>query len=695
MNKQQAKIRIENLKKEINHHRYLYHVLDKIEISDAALDSLKHELAELEKQYPNLITPDSPTQRVGGEPLDEFKKVKHRQPILSLQDAFSFEEFLDWEKRNAKLVYPERPRATLSEQSEPRRSRGGVEGVGNQKFSYFAELKLDGLAIILRYKDGVFEKGITRGNGMVGEDVTRNLKTIESIPLRLAADGGKAANALHGIFEARGEVVMTKKAFEKVNREQKQKGETTFANPRNTAAGSIRQLDSKIAASRDLDCTVFEILTDLGQETHQEVHEILKKLGFKVSPYTKICPDFKAVQKFLAAWEKKRQNLPYQTDGAVMVVNDIAREKKLGSVGKAERWMIAYKFPAEQATTMVEEIKVQVGRTGALTPVAHLKPVRLAGSTICRATLHNQDEIERLDIRVKDTVIIQKAGDIIPDVVKVLPKLRTGKEKKFFMPKNCPVCSAKIIKKAGEVNYYCSSKTCGARRREQMYYFVSKKAFDIDGLGPRIIDQLLDAGLIQDSADFFLLKENDLKSLERFEEKSSQNLVAAIGASKKIHLSRFIIALGIRHVGEETAIDLADHFGALDNLSEASLEDINNIYEIGEVVAKSVYHYFQEEKNKAFIRRLLKGGVKIQNPKRLLKNKEIEGKTFVLTGALSGMTREQAKQKIRQAGGDISSSVSEKTDYVIAGIDPGSKYEKAKFLGVKIISEAEFLKLLW
>lgn len=668
MNKLTAKERIEKLKDEINHHRYLYHVLDKIEISDAALDSLKHELAELEEQYPDLITPDSPTQRVGGEPLDEFKKIKHRQPILSLQDAFSFEELLDWEKRNAKLV-------------------------DNQKFSYFAELKLDGLAIVLRYQDGVFEKGITRGNGIVGEDVTHNLKTIESIPLRLEKASGKAVNALKGIFEVRGEVIMTKKAFKKVNAEQKTKGEPTFANPRNTAAGSIRQLDPKIAAIRDLDCTVFEILTDIGQKTHQEVHEILKKLGFKISPYAKACSDLKAVEEFLAAWEQQRQTLPYQTDGAVVVVNDIAQQKKLGSVGKAERWMIAYKFPAEQATTIVEDIKVQVGRTGALTPVAHLKPVRLAGSTISRATLHNQDEIERLDVRIGDTAIIQKAGDIIPDVVKVLPKLRTGKEKKFQMPKNCPVCLSRVVRKEGEVNYYCSSKNCGARRRELMYHFASKKAFDIDGLGPKIIDQLLDAGLIQDSSDIFLFKEDDLKPLERFEEKSSQNLVAAIHAAKKINLARFIFALGIRHVGEETAIDLANHFGALNNLIKATLEDINKIYEIGDVVAKSVNNYFQDKKNLAFIKRLQDRGVEIQNPKRLQQKKEIANRTFVLTGTMQSMAREQAKQKIRELGGNISSSVSEKTDYVVAGNDPGSKYKKAKSLGVKIISEAEFLKL--
>ena len=667
--KGEAKIRIEKLKKEIRHHRYLYHVLDKQEISDGALDSLKRELAQLEKQYPDLQAKDSPTQRVSGKPLDKFEKVQHTRPILSLQDAFGFEELMDWEQRNAKIIE-------------------------SNKFSYFAELKMDGLAIVLRYQDGIFVKGITRGNGIVGEDVTHNLKTIESIPLKLEEAAGKPGVALKGIFEVRGEVIMSKKAFSKANSEQARKGEPIFANPRNTAAGSVRQLDPKIAASRDLDCMVFEILTDIGQKTHQEVHQILKKLGFKASPYTKTCANLKVAQEFLANWEKKRQTLPYETDGAVLVINDIDQEKRLGSVGKAERWMIAYKFPAEQATTQVEDIKVQVGRTGTLTPVAYLKPVRIAGSTVSRATLHNKDEIKRLGVRIGDTVIVQKAGDIIPDVVEVLPKLRSGKEKKFQMPKNCPVCGSKVVKKSGEVNHFCSSKTCGARRREQMYHFVSKKAFDIEGLGPKIIDQLYDAGLIQDSSDIFLLQEDDLKPQERFEEKSAQNLVESIEDSKKISLSRFIIALGIRHVGEETAIDLANNYSSLNNLMKASHEDIVSVYDIGEVVAQSIASYFQDQKHQNFVKRLLSRGVKIQNPEHTPKKKELVGKTFVLTGTLKHLTREQTKQKIRQAGGSVSSSVSKKTDYVVAGEGPGSKHDQAKRLGVKIIDEPELFRLL-
>lgn len=669
MNKSAVKKRIGKLRTEIRRHRYLYHVLDKPEISDAALDSLKNELQELEDKYPELVTPDSPTQRVGGKPLGKFEKVKHTKPILSLRDAFSLEDLKDWEERNKKIL-------------------------NKDEFSYYVELKLDGLAIVLRYEDGILKKGITRGDGKVGEDVTNNLKTIESVPLKLERVEGKAQNALRGIFEVRGEVIMTKKSFEKVNKEQKKKGEATFANPRNTAAGSIRQLDPQVAANRDLDCSVFEILTDIGQETHQEVHSILQKLGFKISPYTKHCQNITEAYKFLKKWEEKRKALEYDTDGAVLVVNNIIDQKKLGSVGKAERWMIAYKFPAEQATTVVEDIKVQVGRTGTLTPVAYLKPVVVAGSTVKRATLHNIDEIRRLDVRIGDTVIIQKAGDIIPDIVKVIKNLRTGKEKEFNMPAKCPVCGSKVLKKRGEVSYYCSSKDCGAVRREQMYHFVSKKAFDIEGLGPQIIDQLLEAGLIQDAADIFSLKKEDLLPLERFEEKSVDNLVKSIAAHKKISLERFIIALGIRYVGEETAHDLANNFGSLNKLKEASWDEINNIHDIGEVVAKSVYDYFRDKKNLEFINKLLSKGLVIKKRKIYAKQEKLKNKTFVLTGTLDFLSRDQAKDKIRELGGDISSSVGKKTDYVVAGVKPGNKFDKAKKIGIKILSEKEFLAMI-
>lgn len=670
MNKIEAKKRIEKLRKEIRRHRYLYHVLDKPEISDGALDSLKNELQKLENEYPRFITPDSPTQRVGGKPLSKFKKLKHTNPILSLRDAFSLEDLKDWEERNNKILG------------------------GNNNFSYYVELKLDGLAIVLRYRNGLLEKGITRGNGKVGEDVTSNLRTIESIPLKLEKVPGKASKALQGIFEVRGEVVMTKKSFAKTNKEQEKKGEPVFANPRNTAAGSIRQLDPRVAAERELDCTVFEILTDIEQETHDEVHYILKKLGFKTSPYTKLCSDIDDAFKFLKKWEKRRKNLEYDTDGAVLVINDILSQKKLGSIGKAERWMVAYKFPAEQATTVVEDIKIQVGRTGTLTPVAYLKPVTVAGSRVKRATLHNIDEIKRLDVKIGDTVIIQKAGDIIPDIIRVIKNLRTGKEKEFKMPKICPVCGAKVLKKKEEVNYYCSSKNCGAKKREQMYHFVSKKAFDIEGLGPQIVDQLYDSGLITDIADIFSLKKEDLIPLERFEEKSADNLIKAIKNKKNINLERFIIALGIRHVGEETATDLASNFGSLENLKKASLEDLNNIYEIGDVVAKSVYDYFNDKDNLFFLNKLKTLGVEVENKKIIKKHSILKDKTFVITGTLDSMSRNQAKDKIRNLGGKTTSSISKKTNYLVAGQNSGSKLNKAKKLGVKILSEKEFLAML-
>ena len=520
------------------------------------------------------------------------------------------------------------------------------------------------------------------------------MKTIESIPLILEKTGGRSQKALKGIFEVRGEVIMTKESFKKVNQEQEKNGESKFANPRNTAAGSIRQLDPKIASKRDLDCSIFEILTDIGQENHREVHEILKKLGFKTSPYTKYCKDISESYKFLKKWEKKRKQLEYETDGAVLVVDEISDQKKLGSVGKAERWMIAYKFPAEQATTIVEDIKIQIGRTGTLTPVAYLKEVLVAGSRVKRATLHNIDEIERLDVRIGDTVIIQKAGDIIPDIIKVIKNLRTGREKQFKMPSKCPVCGTKVIKKPEEVNHYCTSKDCGAIKREQIYHFVSKKAFDIEGLGPQIVDQLMEAGLIKDAADIFSLKKEDLVPLERFEEKSADNLIEAIEKVKKISLERFIIALGIRHVGEETAQDLAKNFGTLENLKKVSVENINQIYDIGEVVASSIHEYFKDKNNLKYVNKFLEKGLKITEKKVSNKKNKFNNKTFVITGTLDSMSREQAKEKIRNLDGKVGSSISKKTDYLLIGEKPGSKYDKAIKLKVKILKEKEFLAMV-
>lgn len=670
MTKAEAKIRIEKLRKEINRYRYLYHVLDKSEISDAANDSLKHELDKLEREYPEFITPDSPTQRVGGEPLKEFVKVRHAIPMLSLNDAFSEEEMRDWEKRILKLL----PSGT--------------------KLDYYAEIKMDGLAVSLIYRDGIFALGATRGNGQVGEDVTHNLKTIEAIPLRLETEHLPEAwrRLVKGTVEVRGEVYMTKAVLERLNKLQSKRGGPEFANPRNAAAGSIRQLDPKIAAQRQLNFYAYDLITDFGQKTHAESHELFHKLGFKNNPENQPGRDLEEVIKYYHRIEKKRPSLPYQMDGVVVNVNNIATFRKLGVAGKAPRGAIAFKYPAEQATTIVEDIQVQVGRTGALTPVAWLKPVQVAGSIISRATLHNEDEIRRLDVRIGDTVIIQKAGDVIPDIVEALPKLRTGHERKFHFPKKCPVCGSPVIRREGEAAYYCTNSKCFAQSKEALYHFVSKTAFDIDGLGPKIIDQLWEKGLIRDSADIYNLTKDDLQPLERFAEKSAANLVEAIAKSREITLARFIYGLGIRHVGEETAIDLAQHFGTLEKIRQANQAELQAVFEIGEVVAESVESYFKKAENVRLLEKLLKNGVKIINPKR--RAATLTGKTFVLTGTLASLTRDEAKAKIREAGGDVSSSVSSETDYVVAGEEPGSKLDKAKKLGIKVLAEPEFLKMI-
>ncbi len=689
----EIKKRIEKLRKVINYHRYLYHVLDRQEISDAALDSLKEELFQLEQKYPQFITPDSPTQRVGGKPLDKFEKVEHKVPMLSFNDAFSEDEVRDWLKRAEKFL-------------------GEKINCG-----FYCEPKIDGLAISLLYRKGYFVLGSTRGDGRIGEDVTQNLKTIHSIPLKIERipreiyskkykiederelkEDKKVDRLLDNFnfekkeLEVRGEVYVSKKDFQQLNKERIKKGLTPYANPRNLAAGSIRQLDPKVSAERDLGCLIYAVPTDLGQETHEQEHIIAKKLGFKVNPYCKFCPDLKSVFEHYQKLQKIREKLPFEIDGMVIIINDNKIFKKLGVVGKAPRGAIAYKFPAREATTIVKDIIVQVGRTGALTPVAKLKPVKIGGVTVSSATLHNADEIKRLGLKIGDTVIVQRAGDVIPDIVKVLPELRTGKEREFRMPKRCPFCGSKIIHPPGEVAYYCPNKNCFAKRRRELYHFVSKGAFDIEGLGPKIIDQLMDEGLIRDAADIFSLKEGDLVPLERFAEKSARNLIQAINKSRRISLARFIYSLGIRHVGEETAVDLANHFGSLEKLEKASLEELESIPDIGQIVAQSIYDYFHNEQNRRFIQRLIESGIEIIKPQPI--KKTLKGKTFVLTGTLSSLTREEAKAKIRARGGDVSSTVSKNTDFVVCGENPGSKYEKAKKLGVKIIGEKEFLKML-
>lgn len=682
MDKRQVKKRIEKLKKEINHHRYLYHVLDQQEISDAALDSLKHELYKLEQEYPEFVTPDSPTQRVGGKPLEKFEKVRHKVPMLSIEDVFGEEELGAWEERIQKKL------RTMNH--EPR------------TINYFAEMKIDGFAISLIYKNGVFVEGSTRGNGIIGENVTQNLKTIESIPLNLFIHGKMPDKNIEkntgrliekGKIEIRGEVYMSKKAFEKINKQREKQGLSLYANPRNTAAGSIRQLDPKLAASRDLNFLAYDLVIDLGQTTHQEEHQITKVLGFKVDE-GRYCKDLKAIKDLCKEVKKKREKLLFQIDGLVISVNNNKVFEKLGSVGKSHRGMIAFKFPAKQATTVIEDIKVQVGRTGALTPVAYLKPIQLGGTTISRATLHNQDEIKRLGVKIGDTVIVQRAGDVIPDVVQVLLRLRTGKEKGFRMPRKCPVCGSPVIRPEGEVIHRCSNLRCGTIQKKSLHHFVSKKAFDIVGLGPKIINKLMDSGLVSNPADIFELKKGDLVPLERFAEKSAENLVEAIEDSKKIPLFRFIYALGIRHVGEESAINLANHFRNLKNLKKAEIDDLLKVKDTGEVVAKSIYNWFKNKRNLKLLEKLDKVGIRIQCPKFKVQGLKFKNKVFVLTGELESLTRDEAKEKIRELGGDISSSVSKNTNWVVAGKEPGSKHEEAKKLGVKIIKEKQFLKII-
>lgn len=691
---EEAKKRIEKLKKEIDYHRYLYHVLDKQEISDAALDSLKHELYKLEQQFPDLITKDSPTQRVGGVALEKFVKVHHKFPMLSIEDVFSLEEAKDWEARIQKLV-------------------------PSEKFDYYAEIKMDGLAVSLIYKNGYFNVGSTRGDGKIGEDVTQNLKTVESIPLKIRIpneaeikdflkkfDSAQTFNIkkLHNFLadpkdlEVRGECFMTKKVLEDLNKRQEKNGEQKFANPRNAAAGSIRQLDSTITASRHLDFFAYALLTDLGQSTHEQAHELIKLLGFKVNPLNRYCVNLNEVEKFHEYVRKNREKLSYWLDGVVVVINDDKLFDKLGVVGKTPRSMIAYKFPAEQATSQIVEVNWQVGRTGVLTPVATLNPVQVAGTTVTHATLHNLDEIQRLGLKNGDTVILEKAGDIIPKVIEVLTRLRTGKEKIIQPPSVCPVCGASVEKKksaTGEsVALYCTNKSCFAKEKERIIHLVSRQGFDIDGLGEKIVEQLINEGLITTAADLFALKIGDLEPLERFAEKSAQNLITAIDNAKNVPLHRFIYSLGIIHVGEETAIDLANHFGSLKKIESAKLEDLENIPNIGNVVAKSIYEWFGSEKNKKLISEFLENGVKIITPVQTTKSIKLKDMSFVFTGELKQLTRDSAKEKVRNLGGETPASVSASTDFLVAGASAGSKLDKAKKLGVKIITEKEFLEMI-
>ncbi len=672
----EAKERVEKLRKVIDHHRYLYHVEDSPDVTDEVYSSLMEELRKLEEKYPKLASPTSPSQRVGGKPLDRFEKVNHEIRQWSYDDAFSFEELKKWEEKIKRLIAKD-------------------VSIKNEKLEYCCEIKIDGLKIILTYKEGIFMQGATRGDGKVGENVTQNLKTIGSIPFIL----NKKLDMV-----VVGEAWLSEKELLRLNKERKKKGETSFANTRNAAAGSIRQLDSKIAANRRLDSFIYDIDKISGApvpDTQVEELELLKKLGFKVNKHFMLAKTIEEVEKFYQSWVSKRMKQEYDIDGVVIKVNSRKIQEALGYTGKSPRFGIAYKFPAEKATTVVEDIKVQVGRTGALTPVAHLCPVLVAGSMVSRATLHNEDEIKRLDVRIGDTVVIQKAGDVIPEVLESIKELRTGKEKKFKMLSSCPICGGVVKKKKiGEgksesAAHYCINKKCYAQEKEKISHFVSRKGFNIDGLGEKIIEQLMEEGLVSDFADIFELTKGDLKPLERFAEKSADNLLEAINKSRNVEFSRFIFALGILHVGEETATLLAKEFSSLKNLQKTTIEKLERIEGIGGVVAQSIFKWFNDEHNKKLIDRLLHFvNIKSLEKAVLSKNVAVSGKIFVLTGTMKSMSRDEAKDKIRIFEGKVSSSVSPKTDFLVAGVDPGSKYEKAKELGVKILDEKAFLKML-
>ena len=698
----QTKNRIQKLREQIENLRYRYHVLNDPSVTDEVYDSLTKELKKLETEYPEFADPNSPTNRVAGKPLDKFRKVKHDVPMISLSDVFNMEELEAWEKRIKKLLPP---------------SDGGT------RIEYFSELKLDGLAVSLIYENGFFVRGATRGDGQVGEDITQNLRTIESIPLKLRVPFPE-------FLEARGEALLSKKMLTELNKKNEKESKPLFANTRNAAAGSLRQLDSKLTAERKLDFCAYDIaqITNYPEKKqafngagkpqitkHSEKHKLLRELGFKVDNHENLSGDLKEVEKFINEIGKKRADFLFGTDGVVVSVDNLDLQNELGIVGKAPRYMVAYKYPAEKATTVVKNIIWNVGRTGVLTPIAVFTPTLVAGSTVSKATLHNIDQIKRLDIRVGDTVVIQKAGDVIPEVIEVLLKMRTGKEKRVEVPKICPVCESILLKRrigprdnvpkkikgfvgSESVALYCAHPNCSAKNRRGMQHFVN--VMEIYTIGPKILDRLKDEGLISDSADLFALKKEDLEGLERFGQKSAQNIINSINEHKKVSLARFIYALGILHVGEQTAEDLANHFGSIEKFlpaqagKEATIEKIEEVENIGPIVAQSVYEFFRQKENIKFIEKLFKNGVEIESVKRPStssgQKSAIFGKTFVITGTLESMSRDEAKKKIKELGGKVTESVSKLTSYVVAGASPGSKYDKAQKLGIKILNEQEF-----
>lgn len=668
MERQEAKKRIAKLRAAINRHNYLYYVKDAPEIDDAAYDSLMIELRALEEKYPEFQDPMSPTQRVGGEPIAEFKKVEHKVPQWSFNDAFSEEEMLAFDQRVKNLL-----RKKTGKNIEP---------------TYTCELKIDGLKVVFEYEKGLLKTAATRGNGVIGEDVTHNIKTIRSVPLWLQSP-------VDIIVE--GEVWLGKKNFEKLNQSRQAEGDPLFANPRNAAAGTLRQLDPKIVSLRQLNSFIYDIArlsSGPSLSTQFDELQFLQELGFKVNENFRLCRNAEEAIEYWRSWKDQKEKQDYLIDGVVIKVNEIAYQEVLGFTGKAPRFAVAFKFPAEQVTTVVEGIVLQVGRTGVLTPVAHLRPVSVAGSTVSRATLHNEDEIRRLDVRLGDTVVLQKAGDVIPDIVRVLTELRTGKERPFVWPKFVPDCGGKgeIERLPGEAAWKCKDKNSFMQKKRRLYHFVSKHAFDVERLGPKVIDVLLEAELISTYDDIFTLKKGDLLALPRFAEKSVENLLESIEESRDVSLARFIVALSIPQVGEETAILLAAEFGDIKKLKEAKIERLEKIEGVGPIVAQSIVDWFADKENKKLLERLLKQ-VKISSERKKAQGKKLEGKTFVLTGTLNSMSRDEAKEKIRKLGGNVSGSVSKETDFVVAGENPGSKYDRAEELGVKILNESEFQKM--
>jgi DNA ligase (NAD+) len=659
---------IEKLREDIRYHEHRYYVLNDPEISDFEFDKLMRRLQDLEREHPELVTPDSPTQRVGGQPAEEFPKVRHSMQMLSLDNTYSVEELKDFDRRVRELS-------------------------GRAKVEYVGELKLDGLSMALTYQDGFLVCGVTRGDGLEGEDVTGNVRTIRSVPLRIDLKQLEAIGRPKR-FEVRGEVIMTRRAFEQVNAQREAAGEPKFANPRNAAAGSMRQLDPRIVAERKLDMYLYQLLVDGGVALpeHWKALDALAKLGLKVNPHRRLCRSFEELLEYIQEWETKRDSLEYEIDGIVVKVNDARLWAELGTTAKSPRWAVAYKYPARQATTQVMNIRAQVGRTGTLTPVADLEPVDVGGVTVSHATLHNMDEIERLGVKIGDTVLIQRAGEVIPQVVKVTKHAPEGRE--FRLPKKCPVCGGDVYRAEGEVAYRCVSAACPAKLKETLLYFAGRRAMDIDGLGDKLVDQLVDKGLVRDVGDLYSLTREELANLERMADKSASNLLTEIENSKKAELARVIFALGIRFVGERTGQFLAEHFGSLDRLAKATEEQLYEVEEVGPRVAESILHFFHEPRNLKVLEKLRKACLQFEQKKVHKAEGKLAGKQFVLTGTLPNYSRDEATRLIAEAGGRVIGSVSKKTDYVVVGADPGSKLDKARTLGVKTIDEAALLKLL-